>query len=730
MTLGAVHVLGVRHHGPGSARAVAAALADLRPQRLLVEGPPDADDLLPLARHAEMVPPVAILVYAANEPKRAVYYPLARFSPEWVAIRWALEHQVPVRLMDLPQAVRLAADDADVPAPHRDPLGELAAAAGYDDGERWWEHVVEHRRDDPAGMFDAIRDAMGALRAGTATPGDDPRREAWMRRTVREELKSGVERIAVVCGAWHAPVLTAEAVAAAKKDDDAVLKGLPKVKTQATWVPWTYTRMTSASGYGAGVQSPGWYDHLWNADRDVLERWLTRVARLLRDKNLDCSSAHVIEATRLARGLAAMRGRALADLADIADATRSVFCFDSDLPMRLIAGDLLIGDAIGDVPGDAPMVPLQQDLLKEQRRLRLKPEALEKLLELDLRTATDLDRSHLLHRLRLLGIPWGESREAAGKGTFKETWALRWQPEHLVTLIERSAAGNTVEAAAAATVREAARSCADLRVLAGLVGDVVLADLPGAVDAVLARVGAIAAVAADVAALMDAAGPLAAVRRYGSVRKTDVELITRTLDGLLPRIAVGLPPAVASLDDEAAAAMDRRIAAADEAVRLVDVADHTAAWQACLGRVVASDAVHGLVRGGSARRLFDAGVLSADDVGARMSQALSPGSELAQAAAWLEGFFRGSGLLLLHDARLLGLVDDWVRGVPPDRFENFVALVRRTFSTFPRGERRQLGNLLSRSTAAAGRSAEAPDRIDLERARRAIPLLERLLRKQ
>ena len=367
--------------------------------------------------------------------------------------------------------------------------------------------------------------------------------------------------------------------------------------------------------------------------------------------------------------------------------------------MRLIGTDLLIGDSIGEVPGDAPMVPLQHDLLKEQKRLRLRPEALERVLDLDLRTPTDLERSHLLHRLRLLGVPWGEVRAATGKGTFKETWALRWQPEHLVTLVEKAAAGNTVAIAAAATVSEAAESSGDLRVLAGLVGDVVLADLPRAVEAVLDRVGTIAAVAADVAALMDAAGPLAAVRRYGSVRKTDVDLVARTLDGLLPRIVAGLPPAVASLDDEAAAAMDKRIIATDDAVQLVESADHTDAWRACLGRIVASTNVHGLVRGGAARRLFDAGTISADDVGTQMSLALSVGTDLAQAAAWLEGFFRGSGLLLLHDTRLLGLIDDWVRGVPADRFDDFVPLVRRTFSTFPQPERRQLGQQLARQPA-------------------------------
>ena len=65
-----------------------------------------------------------------------------------------------------------------------------------------------------------------------------------------------------------------------KKNDDELLKGLAKIKTTATWVPWTYDRLCYASGYGAGVQSPGWYEHLFRHEHHTIESWLTRVARL------------------------------------------------------------------------------------------------------------------------------------------------------------------------------------------------------------------------------------------------------------------------------------------------------------------------------------------------------------------------------------------------------------------------------------------------------------------
>ena len=167
---------------------------------------------------------------------------------------------------------------------------------------------------------------------------------------------------------------------------------------------------------------------------------------------------HSIEATRLAGSLAAMRRRPLADLSDIADACRAVFCFDSDLAMRLIARKLLIGERLGEVPDDTPLVPLQQDLQAQQKRLRLKPDALEKTLDLDLRSENDRSRSELLHRLRLLGVDWGVPQLGrGGKGTFHELWQLRWEPAFLVRLIELGVWGSTIESAAAGYTCQQAR---------------------------------------------------------------------------------------------------------------------------------------------------------------------------------------------------------------------------------------------------------------------------------
>ena len=725
-----LHIFGIRHHGPGSARSVRAALEKLQPDVILVEGPPEAEAVLPLLAHAQMQPPVALLLYMPDQPDQAVYYPFAVFSPEWQAMEYGLKQNIPVRFMDLPQSHQLGQPEAEgenAPAVRTDPLGALAEAAGYSDGERWWEHLVEQRRDS-ADLFVAILEAMTAVRSELPEPPNlrEERREAFMRQTIRAAQKEGKERIAVVCGAWHGPALAQMLPSA--KDDAAILKDLPKAKVSATWVPWTYGRLSYFGGYGAGIESPGWYHHLWEHPHDVSVHWMSRVAHLLREQDLDASPASVIEGVRLAETLAALRGRPLPGLPELNEATQSVFCFGSDLPMRLILEKLIVSETLGTVPDETPSVPLQQDLAREQKRLRLPPEATQKELDFDLRKPNDRDKSGLLHRLNLLGVPWGEAgRGSGGKGTFHELWRVQWQPEFSVKIIEAAIWGTTVETAASASAKDKADKAAHLPALTTLLDAVLLADLPEAVRHVMARLEAEAALASDTQHLMAALPPLANVLRYGNVRQTDTSAVGHIVQGLVTRICIGLPSACASLNDEAAGVMDTHVTAVHAAIGLLQNEEHQALWQQTLGKLAERESLHGLIAGRCVRLLLDAGALTADAAARRMGLALSTASDPPQAAAWVEGFLKGSGLLLLHDQTLWAVLDEWVTTLHGDAFTALVPLLRRTFSTFAAPERRQMGERVKQGPVVPSAQGESEGRFDGERADAVLPLLARLL---
>jgi hypothetical protein len=755
---GTLSVLGIRHHGPGSARVLVRALETLDPTIVLVEGPPDAADVLAFAAHQDMTPPVALLVYEADAPSSAVYYPFAAFSPEWQALRWALNKGVAARFIDLPQSLRRrddrvtsgGDDDEGPPAPKeagadqsqpdppgpRDPLEALALAAGFSDGEAWWSRLIEerHAEDDPSGLFDAIHGAMASAREELGSPPRDPEepaREAHMRKAIRAALKEGFERIVVVCGAWHAPVLTADALKKyPAKQDDEILKGLPKRKTAATWIPWTYDRLCFDSGYGAGVASPGWYDHLWVHREHLSARWMTRVARLLREEDLEASPANVIESVRLADSLAAIRGRQTAGLDELGEATLSVLCHGNPMPVRLIQRKLVVGQRLGQVPDAVPMVPLQRDLTALQKSLRLKVSADATLLDLDQRKENDMARSHLLHRLRILGIEWGtlQQDQKQRASTFHEIWTLLWQPEFAVKVIEAAQWGNTVAGAAAASVAHRAANATDLGELTALLDEVILADLPGAVERLLARIQSISAVSTDLGHLMTALPPLARVLRYGNVRKTDAALVEPAVAGLLARISVGILPACASLDEDAAELMRRQIDGVDAALATIDRPDWAAVWRDALKKVADAE-IHGLVAGRACRLLLDAGTAEPDAAADRLSLSLSRGNDPGKASAWLEGFLSGSGLILIHDARLLGIVDRWLTGLTRETFEQICPIARRTFSTFEKAERRQIGEKVKGTAdAPAGTAAViAADDYDPVRGALVEPILQLIL---
>ena len=394
-----------------------------------------------------------------------------------------------------------------------------------------------------------------------------------------------------------------------------------------------------------------------------------------------------------------------------------------------------MGDRLGEVPEACPSVPLQQDLAALQKSLRLKVSADSVLLDLDQRKPTDLARSHLLHRLNLLDIPWGklDADQRQRTSTFHEVWTLQWKPELSVALMVAARWGNTVEQAASAMAQHRAKAATSLPQMSEMLSELLRADLPEAVTVVVARIQELAAVATDVAHLMEALPPLASVLRYGDVRNTASGLIEPIVIGLVARICAGLLPAMGSLDDDAAAAMRQRIDAVQSALKLLERPALRDQWHETL-RKVGDAQVHGLVVGRIWRVLLDAGVAAADETASRLSFALSPGNDPQHASAWLEGFLADSGLVLVHDPQMLGVIDRWVTGLPRDVFEQICPIARRTFATFERPLRRQLGERIRamstgglQNGAQGGRGAASTDSYNAARGELVAPILALLL---
>lgn len=729
-----LHVFGIRHHGPGCARALRAALEALAPDVLLVEGPPDANDALVFVGHEGMTPPIALLVHAVDDPQSSSFYPFAEFSPEWQALRYGAAHGVPTRFMDLPSAhtlalrAELAADEDREQGPEltlrEDPIGTLAEAAGFADHEQWWDVQVEQRLD-AGGLFEAILEAMVALREDhIETRRIEQQREAHMRTVIRAAQKDGFERIAVVCGAWHAPAL---ARLGPSKSDAELLKGLPKVKVAATWIPWTHARLATRSGYGAGVDSPGWYAHVFEHQARAPLVWATLAARHLREHDLDASAASVIETVRCADALAALRDLPAPGLSELRHAIEAVLCGGEPARLALVRSNLEVGERLGEVPDDVGRVPLMRSFEQELKRLRLKLTSEHLQLELDLRKENDRDRSRLFHRMQALGVAWGRlSGGARGTGTFKEHWQLTWQPEFTVDIIAANIHGNTVEVAAGHALSERALQ-ADLPVLSQLVEVAILAHLPSALDVLLRELDARAATSSDVRIQMEALGPLARLARYGDVRETRAELVLPVLEALFERVIVGLAPACSQLDDEAAAQMIHALGLTHAACLLLDDAELKTEWLAALRGLMTGGGAHPRIRGRSCRLLLEQRELVDGELATRASLELSRAVAPEHAAQWIEGLVAGDGLLLVHQEELLAMLDTWLGALGDDAFQEQLPLLRRAFAGLQPGERRTVAQRVKRGESNRKKDSTPARALDEANVARVLPVLAQLL---
>ena len=727
-----IHYFGIRHHGPGSTQRLLTALNKLQPRQVLIEGPADCGELISMLAHQQMQPPVALLAYATVDPSCSLFFPFAEYSPEYQACRWAIDNGADVQFIDLPASVRLAQqleaktteeepqDDIELSAEDSqlesesepsheqaeltrlafDPIGVLAELAGYEDGESWWNDLIEqNQEEDETAIFTMVEVAMAALReklsAAEKINVSDIQREAFMRLEIAKQSKSIDGSVAVVCGAWHVPALKEKHAA---KADREILKQLPKKlppsKLKSTWIPWTSPRLASASGYGAGVSSPMWYQHLWEHrdDKALTEHWLGKVTHALRASGQVVSTASVIEAVRLSQSLASVRERPNPGFEEIREAAVACLCFGEPIVWQQLENDLLLGNMVGRIPDDAALVPLLEDLQNQQKKTKLKPEALDKEISLDLRSDIGLAKSILLHRLLVLEVPWGRMADVGGsRGTFRERWVLSWQPEYAVKLVENLVYGSTLEQAANNKLAESLNVETDLAKLAEAVLLSLESQLVFAAETGIARLSERAAHTSDALEILEALPPLVRTQRYGTARDLSLDHIVALLERLAIQAAIALPYASRQLNTEESVHFCRSLSQAHQSLELAELEESIMnEWWQALASVVDNSASSFQVAGLCARLLYTAKKLDQEAIQGLLQKNLSPAIPVADAAQFFEGFFAEAAQRLQYDTVLLETVERWILQLEESVFVECLPLFRRVFSSLDAVERKRL----------------------------------------
>ncbi|MDE6918877.1 MAG: hypothetical protein K2P89_03110, partial [Lachnospiraceae bacterium] len=556
---------GIRHLSPAGAYYLRGFLDERKPRLVLVEGPSDFGDMLSDIVRGETKPPIAVLAYTKEAPVRTVLYPFAEYSPEYQAIQWCHKHQVECRFMDLPSETFLAIPESGMQETEGEEgrmnvYEQLDRKSGGDGHDTFWERVMEQ-----AGSMEAYHlgaNSFGAnIRSFTEGTENDwaetALREAYMRRQIRKAVDSGVEPqdIVVVTGSYHVEGLKNW------RDADEDLADMPKVGANHTLMPYSYYRLSTRAGYGAGNKAPAYYALLWEGlnrgePMYAVYSYLIRLAEYQRGKGNPVSSASVIEAVRLAMSLAQLRGGTIASLRDLRDAAETCLGEGSVSNIILATADTEIGTAIGALPDGVSRTSIQEDFYRQLKDLKLEKyrDITAQDLMLDLRenrrvsseksAFIDLHRSFFLHRLRVIQVGFAQQQAVSqDNATWSEHWVVRWTPEAEIELVESALRGDTIDGAASFVMKERVESADKMGDIALVIEDACCCGMEKAVSYATAALQRMAVDAASVEDLAKTAHRLSIVVQYGNIRRIDAKPLEPILRQLFYRACLILESA-------------------------------------------------------------------------------------------------------------------------------------------------------------------------------------------
>lgn len=753
MATAAPHIFGVRHLSPAAAWHLRELLDRVRPKLVLIEGSDDADELIPHIVSPKSKLPIAILAYTSDAPVRTFCYPLATYSPEYQALLWCQQNKAKARFMDLPSSVFLGLMDRDDGAavveqekteeteketkkkekptlaqivgeeaedeeeeaapiveekPKRDSVYDrVAELAGEPDYETYWERHFEQLRAADS-YWNAARGYGAELREledfSTRRAAESLVREAYMRRKIQKAIEDGFkpEQIVVVTGAFHATALGPDLP---PMSDEEFAK-LRKRDSKMTLMPYSFFKLSSQSGYGAGNHAPAYFEMVWNSYNDntaagLPTLFLTHVTRELRASGTFRSTAEVIEGVRLAEAMAGLKG-SLPTLRELQDAAVTLLGQGDPALVRESLLRVEVGTAIGALAKGVSQTSIQDDFYRELSRLKLEPfkTSVKRDLDLDLRenrrvkTAEaaflDLHRSSFLHRLAVLEVPFAKKLAVRQDGTtWAEGWALQWTPEAEIAIVEAVLLGETIELAVAFKFKQTLKKCASIAEAAAVIREACECGMSGSIELARQTLQRLANDSSDFTALASATHELGLVIRYGDVRQFDAEPLKPLLEQLFLEGALSLVGA-AHCD---LAAAKKMVVGMNELNKVA--LDYTSLideplWIAELQKLAQADHLNPLLSGYACALLVERNLIPNEELAKEVSRRLSPGISADLGAGWFEGLSQRNRYALLTRLVLWEQLAGYVASLTDDEFKRALVFLRRAFGEFSPQEKQSI----------------------------------------
>ena len=743
MSLREVHLFPVRHHSPRAAGCLRAWLEKVRPELVLVEGPSDAESLIPIITDQESHPPIAILAYSTDGKPQSCMWPFARYSPEYEALRWARENGVKAGFVDWPTGAALGAarhaaneaeKDPEAPAPATpeeasDPEASNAPGQRHDRlAERFelrhfnefWDAWFETPAYDPEGF----REAMTAFADYIAPAADRDPESALRDRIMAEAIEAAIQRgtppdrIVAVLGAAH--------VAAIVRGDPRVDTKLPEaVPTALSVVPYSYMRLSESSGYGAGNRAPWYYERVYENGLDFRHASLVvliEFATSMRLRGFAVSLADVIEAYRLCVTLAGLRGKAAPGADELAEAARATITRGQEAPIREFLSPLMIGRRIGRLGSAAGRNSLQREFSDGLQRFGFPQRDEMETVSLRLADTTQSAASLFLHRLRVADVPYASyagsqsvvskakqaEDEAGGYGALtrmREHWQVQWTPATEVALAERVIYGENFAEVCERKLNESLHETKHAADATRLLVDAVLTEAMKATARALDAAERLSSTDEDVASLAQAARTLAGLKSFGSSRPQLTQLagtVDRLLVGTFTRATLRLPMSL--LGDAEATAPARRAMTVLQELAMSQAGLDRSAWFEGLRGISGDETAEPTAAGTAAALLYLARECSDEHLRTLLERRLADTITPARSADFLAGFFSVNALVLLKNREIVAALSTFLCGLGSEAFRDALPALRRAFAVLGASERRFL---LEHLVALHGGAAKA-----------------------
>jgi Family of unknown function (DUF5682) len=730
MSLQEVHLFPVRHHSPRAAKCLRNWLETVRPELILVEGPSDAESLIPVITDQESQPPIAILAYSTDGKPQSCMWPFVRYSPEYEALRWAREQGVNARFIDWPSgaalgATRQAAEEAEkkaeaaaaspTPEEASDPEAiverntrhqELAERFGLRHFNEFWDAWFETPAYDPV----RFREAMTAFADYIAPAADRDPESALRDRIMSEAIEAAIhagtapDRIVAVLGAAH--------VAAIVRGDPRVDTPLPPaVPAALAIVPYSYPRLSESSGYGAGNRAPWYYERVYENALDFNQASLVvliEFAASMRLRGFAVSLADVIEAYRLGVTLAGLRGKVAPGVDELAEAACATITRGEQTPIREFLAPLMIGRRVGRLGSAAGRNSLQREFSEGLQKFGFPQRDEMETVTLRLADTTHAAASLFLHRLRVADVPYAsyagsqsvvskarqKEDEAGGYGALtrmREHWQVQWTPATEVALAERVIYGESFAEVCERKLNEAIQDAKHAVDATRFLVDAVLTEALKATARALDSAERLSSTDEDVESLSLAARTLAGLKSFGSSRPQLTQLagtVDRLLVGTFTRATMRLP--LSLLGDAEATAPARRAMTALQELALTQPGLDRAAWFAGLHAIACDETVEPTAAGTAAALLYLARECKDEQLRALLDRRLADTIMPARSADFLAGFFSVNALVLLKNREIVAALSAFLAALSADVFRDTLPALRRAFAAVGASERRFL----------------------------------------